>query len=124
MKVRRIKLMSNQRGVDRGMPWVYRAIVIGGSVAVLAAVIIAALVLRPPWFSGDSSYPGFRFFWFFPFFGFLVVIFLVKWSFWGWGWRSTDWRYYSGAKQILEERYARGDLTKDQFEQMKRDLDR
>src|SRR5579864_8099936 len=108
MEVRRIKVMSSQRGGDRGMAWIYRAIAIGGSVAVLAAIIVVASLLRPPWLSGDSFYQWFRFFWFFPFFGFLIIIFLVKWSLWGWGWGSNDWRCYGDAKRILEERYARG----------------
>lgn len=106
------------------MPWLYGAIAIGGTLAVLAAIIIAASLLRPTWFSGDSFHPWFPSFWFFPFVGFLIVIFFVKWSLWGWGWRSSDWRHYSDATRILEERYAQGELTRDQFEQMRRDLER
>jgi len=64
------------------------------------------------------------FFWFFPFIGFLAIIFFVKWSFWGWGWRSSGWRYSGDAKRILEERYARGELTREQFEQMRSDLEK
>ena len=89
-----------------------------------AAIIITVTLLRPTWFSGEAFYPWFPFFWFFPFVGFLTVIFLVKWSFWGWGWRSSYWRYDSNAEHILEERYARGELTREQFELMRRDLER
>jgi putative membrane protein len=124
MKRQAKKTMSSQQRRERGMPWIYGAVAIGGTVAVLAAIIVTVSLLRPTWFSGGSPYPWFPFFWFFPFIGFLIVIFLVKWSFWGRGWGSSDWRYYGGVERILEERYARGELTKDQFEQMKRDLER
>jgi putative membrane protein len=106
------------------MPLIYGAIAIGGTVAVLAAIIVAASLLRPTWLPGDSVYPWFPSFWFFPFIGFLTIVLIAKWFLWGWGWRSSGWRYYSNAKQILEERYARGELTKEQFEQMSRDLER
>lgn len=48
---------------------------------------------------------------------------------WGWGWRGGYsrgyWRgqgYYGGATEILRQRYAKGEITKDQFDQMMRDL--
>jgi putative membrane protein len=67
---------------------------------------------------------------FFPF-GFLIFIlialFAVRWIFWGWGWRRgygrNHWGYGGDAKEILKRRYARGDITKEQFDQMKKDID-
>jgi putative membrane protein len=124
MKARRRDVMSSQQKGNRGTPWIYGAFAIGGTVAVLAAIIILASLLRPTLLSGASFYPWFHFFPFFPFVAFLIVIFFVKWSLWGWGWRSGDWRYYSDARRILEERYARGELTREQLEQMRNDLER
>ena len=70
-------------------------------------------------------------FFFFPF-GFLIIILvaffalrLVFWG-WGWGWRGGYGRGgwgYGNAKEILSRRYARGEITKEQFDQMKKDLD-
>jgi len=73
---------------------------------------------------------------YFPFFPFgifwaFLLIFLVfgvlRWVFWGWGWgyrrRGYYWRY-DRAHQILRERYARGEITREQLDQMTRDLDK
>jgi putative membrane protein len=66
---------------------------------------------------------------FFPFsFGWLGAIFLIfiifwvtKWFFWPWG-----GGYYSNqhrnAESILKERYAKGEITREQYQQMMRDL--
>ena len=42
----------------------------------------------------------------------------------GWGYqRRYGWWRYDGASQILRERYAKGEITKEQFDQMMRDLE-
>ncbi len=69
--------------------------------------------------------------WFFPFgfvFFLLFIIFIFRLAFWGWGggWRGRYYRYGYGdgdAKEILRQRYARGEITKEQFDQMMRDLE-
>jgi putative membrane protein len=83
---------------------------------------------------------------FFPFhFGFLVpmawfmqgmawsiflifVIFLVaRWIFWPWREENSHCftpQYHDNAQSILKERYAKGEITKEQFEQMMLDLKR
>ncbi len=76
-------------------------------------------------------YPAYWFPFFpFGFFGAFLLIFLafgiLRWTLWGWGWRGRG--YYRGyrydsAHQILRERYARGEITKEQMEAMERDLD-
>ena len=73
-----------------------------------------------PWF-GWGFFPfGFLFFLIFLFINFRVV-------FWGWGgawgWRRRYWYGYGDASEILRQRYARGEITKEQFEQMSRDLE-
>jgi len=65
------------------------------------------------------------------FWAFLLIFFvfgILRWVFWGWGWRRRGYygRYYGRydqAHQILRERYARGEITKEQLDQMTRDLD-
>ena len=76
------------------------------------------------------GYPGFGW-WFFPFgfFFFLIFVFfifrVVFWGWWvGWGWRRRYWYGYGDAREIVRQRYARGEITKEQFEQMSRDLER
>ncbi len=71
---------------------------------------------------------------FFPFhFGWVVgVILLVSIAFWAARLLLLPWRrgegYYSygypnrDAESVLKERYAKGEITKEQFEQMMRDL--
>ncbi len=76
-----------------------------------------------------GAYPWYG--WWFPFPGFffiIPVIFLVfftfRWIFWGgWGGGWYYGRYYDPALEILKERFARGEITKDQFDQMTKNLE-
>jgi len=106
--------------------WVFLA------VAMLAVISFFALfALRgyptPP----AGTYYGYPFlvgWFFFPFgifFLLLVLFFVSRLIFWpmGWGWRRRYWYGYGDANEILRQRYARGEVTKEQFDQMKRDLE-
>jgi putative membrane protein len=102
-------------------------------IGLLALLVVGSLALwgislatghAPFFFAGQ--YP---FFFFFPL-GFIFfiffVFFIVRLVFWGgwWGWRGGYRRYYwTDAKEVLRQRYARGEITKEQFDQMNRDLD-
>ena len=99
------------------------------AVVILAIVWIALpaffFVLRP---TSSSFYPFYRPF-FFPFgllFGiFLIFIFfgVLRWIFWPWRYRRRYWGYRDESYYILRQRYARGEITKEQFQQMMRDLE-
>jgi len=80
-----------------------------------------------------NGYPFFGgwFFWPIGIFFFLIFLFFVaRVMFWGWGgggWRhrySYGYGYgYGDAHEILRQRYARGEISKEQFDQMTRDLE-
>ena len=108
-----------------------------GLIILVAVSIIASLLFLGPRASG-TFYPFFPAFFFFPFhFGWLVggiflilVFFLIaRWVFLPWrnGNTSSSYRQPSGdnsARNVLKERYAKGEITKEQFEQMMLDLKR
>ncbi len=102
----------------------------------ISAIVVLAIVsfyyVRPASAFGDYPfYGGFPFGWFF----FVPVVFLiffvfrwVLWGGWGWGW-GRRWyygRYYDDdrALVVLKERFARGELSKEQFEQMTKELEK
>ena len=98
------------------------------------AILLLVGVFVVPFFFGAlwspfGYYPRPYFFFPFGFFIFFFVIFFVaRGLFWGWGWRGGYsrgyWRHwgYGGATEILKQRYAKGEITKEQFDQMMRDL--
>ena len=109
--------------------------IIGWGIIALIAVIglsVALSLYFAPWRPGG----GFGYPFFFPFhFGWLGGIFLIfivfliaRWFLWPW--RGARGGYYSyshhqqrpDAASIVKERYAKGEITKEQFEQMIRDL--
>jgi putative membrane protein len=57
--------------------------------------------------------------WFWAFW--VLVIFLLLWMI---PWRGSRHRVRPPEEQILRERYARGEITKEEFEQKTRDLRR
>jgi putative membrane protein len=105
-----------------------------GLVILLGVSIIASLLFFGPRSSG-TFYPFFPAF-FFPFhFGWLGSIFIILLVFLIVRWVFLPWRrngnspssysqYHDGAHSILKERYAKGEITKEQFEQMMLDLKR
>jgi putative membrane protein len=94
--------------------------------AVLAFVI--ALTVRVLSRPATTYYYGSRFLFFFPFgvlLFFLIVFVIARLIFWPWGggYRRAYWRHYSESVEIVKARYARGEITKEQFDQMMRDLE-
>lgn len=88
-------------------------------ISFVAALFYAPAGSEPRWPFASVWFPfGFLFLLFFLFLG-------VRWFFrpWGRGWGHPDWRYRFDAIEILRRRYARGEVSREEFESMKRDLE-
>jgi putative membrane protein len=89
----------------------------------VAVSIVASLV----WYASQPAgtfRPFFQFGWLGGLFFIFIAFWLVKGLFWPWRWHYARryWRYGDDAYYIVRERYAKGEITKEQFEQMMRDL--
>ena len=117
--------MSTGWSKNRGFPWLFVAISVGTIAVLIVAAVVGTAFVRPSGYAGQAFYPWFPFglFWIWPLFGFFIVFFVAKWFFWGGGWRSDYRTDYSDAERILAERYERGEITREQLEQMKRDVE-
>lgn len=92
-------------------------------VAAFAAIVFgASLYFRAPAPQGYYWWPWAPFGWFLLIPLFFVAFFALRFFLWG-RWGGSGW-YYQGdpALQVLRERFARGEITKEQFEQMRKDL--
>ncbi|MDG7005067.1 MAG: SHOCT domain-containing protein [Nitrososphaerota archaeon] len=108
--------------------WVVFALVLVAIVAFFGTMLASGYYM-PMMVAGYPFYGWF----FFPFgFAFFVIsaviVFrLIFWGFGGWGWRRRYWHSapygYGDAQEILRQRYARGEITKDQFDQMMKDIE-
>jgi putative membrane protein len=113
--------IKKRRGFLR---WLFAGIFALLVIGLLAGVFVFAF----GHFGPGSYYYGWPFFFPFGFFLFLIGIFFVfRFAFWGWGWGRGyyrgSWRYDGAdALEILGRRYARGEISKEQYEQMKSDL--
>lgn len=94
------------------------------------ATIIAILIGLGLYFASKGISPvAVPFYWFpFPFFPliFIPIIILIffglRFSLWGCLW-GRGWSYYDPAFMALRERFARGEITKDQYEEIARSLE-
>jgi uncharacterized membrane protein len=88
---------------------------------VIATIIAANLVFRPP---GYYPWYPFGFGWIWIPLVFFLAFFAVRWFFlpWGWGYSRRYWTH-DDAYNILRERFARGEITREQLEQITRDLE-
>jgi uncharacterized membrane protein len=105
--------------VRRSSSWIWAPV---GVLLTLGGIAIAVGLLygRP-----QGPVPWFPFFGFWAFLWIFLLFGVVRWLLWpGWGYR-WGWRgYWRGddAVDIARERYARGEITKEQFEALIRDL--
>ncbi len=100
---------------------------------VLFGVLVAAMIyyrftVAPAVYGAPHFGWGFPFGGLWAFVGIVLLFGLARRAFWGPHWRGGWHDGYGGygradeAFHILRERYARGELTKDQYEAMMRDL--
>jgi putative membrane protein len=117
--------MSNQEstGIGRYVAWGLVGLII------LVGVSIATSLIFFAFRSSGSFYPLFSFFPFhFGLFGGIFLIFIIflvaRLLFWPRTkyYLNSNSQHRIDAREILRERYAKGEITKEQFEQMMRDL--
>lgn len=92
-----------------------------GLVLLVGVSIVASMIFFIPNSSGAAyAYLPFHFPWLGGIFLIFVVFWAARWSFWPW--RGAHWHHRDGAVFILKERYAKGEITKEQFEHMMQQL--
>ena len=80
-----------------------------------------------PYYGNVAPWFGWLFFPFGILFFLILIFFVFREAFWGcgggWGWRRRYWYGFGDAHEILRQRYARGEITKEHFDQMRTDLE-
>jgi putative membrane protein len=104
--------------------------------ALVALIVIGIFVspflwgyygMMPPGTTATYSMPYFG--WFFWPLGALFILLLIFVAVrlllfpWSRGYYGGRWQHWGAPEEILRRRYARGEITKDQFDQMMRDLE-
>ena len=105
--------------------WAVLAVLLVAVVAFLAVLVFRGYPTPPAGVYYAYPFVGWLFFPFGILFLLFVLFFVSRLIFWpmGGGWRRRYWYGYGGASEIVRQRYARGEITKEQFDQMKRDLE-
>jgi putative membrane protein len=91
-------------------------------------VLVGAAVVLAVYFRASNPGPWpfypFGFGWIWTIFAFFFVFWVLRWVFWPLKpYPYRYWRDKEDAVSILRARYAGGEITKEQFEQMRRDLE-
>jgi putative membrane protein len=117
----------NQSSYSPSKRWILFPVLAAAGLALTAlAAWLYTFGATPP--SGTSApWSGwwFPFGWFFFIPIFFLIFFAFRWFFWGgWWWsRGSQYRWgHDAAFEILRERFASGEITKEQYEQMRKDL--
>jgi uncharacterized membrane protein len=104
----------------RQISWVLVPVLL---VTAFAVVVIGASLYfngAPPQTYGLWTLAPFGWFFFIPLF--FVAFFALRFFWWG-AWGGYGWYYHEdSAMHVLRERFARGEITKEQFEQTRKDL--
>jgi uncharacterized membrane protein len=103
--------MESQR---RTATWIFVALIVG--LAALVALLFASgrVFSAPPFY-----YFGW---WWIPLLFFFGFFFLFLWWCWGW-WRGSGYYYDHPALETLRQRFARGEITNEQYDEMRRNLE-
>ncbi len=121
-----VKRLDDDEWRSRRPSWIWLIVALAALIVVpllVSALFFALRTMEQAFFPSVGYYP-----FFFPFgwiFGFIIIFFVLRWIFWPWSWGTRHRRGYWGYRDeyhILRVRYARGEITKDQFDQMTRDL--
>jgi len=89
--------------------------------ALVATAIGASLYFNAGPVQGYGWWPWAPFGWFFFIPLVFATFFVLRFFLWGW-WGGRGYYGEDSARQILRERFARGEITKEQLEQMRKDL--
>ncbi len=110
--------METTRYRKSGQRWAF--VWISVLLGIIAIIVTANLVFRSvaycPWYPLGLGWIWIPFAFFFLFFGLRWFFWPRGWGYWGGYWAGDD-AYY-----ILRERFARGEITKEQLDQMSHDL--
>jgi putative membrane protein len=125
--VRVVMSNMNQSSYSPSKRWILLPVLVvaGLSLAALAAWLYAFGTVPPSVASVPWSGWWFPLGWFFFVPIFFLIFFAFRWFFWGGWWWGRGSRHgwdYDPAFEILRERFARGEITKEQYEQTRRDL--
>ena len=110
-------------------PWHsgWRFVWVVGALLALVVVMVAFAAYMGAYVGPGGMMYTYHGWWFFFPFGIVLVFILIfalgrlLWWPWGWGTRRRYW-HADDASEILRQRYARGEITKAQFDQMRKDL--
>ena len=92
-----------------------------GLIVVIGVSIVSFSFFRPAHY---GTFFPFHFGWVGGIFLVFIVFWIARWFLWPWK-SGRQYRYpHETAESILKERYARGDITRQQYEQMMGDLER
>ncbi len=106
-------------GPGRGKGWGWWPLI---PLAILGGALTVGLLAWPLGAPGWSRGPGPDLWALFPFgifFTAILVFFLIRWAFWGYGWHGRwAWPGYETAEEVLRGRFARGEIDADRFREM------
>jgi putative membrane protein len=104
----------------RPLRWLLVTVALVAGIAAIAVGASLYFNTAPPQYYG--WWPWAPFGWFFLIPVFFVAFFVLRLFWWGW-WGGRGWYYREdSAMLVLRDRFARGELTREQFEQMRKDL--